>query len=240
MGGLNCVLKSDSIAFFQMTPADQLHRALGENEKHLIDFQNRADDISRNIRGWSNRSHYWFFKSWMDAFPDAKSVLIVGVYLGRDISFMCDAAGSRPLQITGIDKFNAEPCDDWPQEKRHMTWEEAFNCPPPDMQTASKNISAYQRSNHEVRLIKADDKDWLEGANGAFDLIFLDSSHEFASINRQIRASHKLCHPFTIVSGDDYQNVQPGWGVEDAVKQSFKNHYHLDYRIWFTDAKEYL
>jgi hypothetical protein len=223
-----------------MTNADKLHRALGANENQLPEFQRRADAISQNIRGWSNRSHYWFFKSWLDAFPEAKSVLIVGVYLGRDISFMLDAAGDRPLNITGVDKFNAEPCDDWPKEKLGMTWEEAFNCPPPDMNKAFKNIGPHRKQCHNIGLVMADDKIWLEGATGTYDLIFLDASHEYESISRQIRAVHKLCHPFTIVSGDDYANVMPGWGVENAVKDAFKFHHHIENRIWFAGAEDYL
>lgn len=220
-----------------MTNADKLHRALGANLEHYPEYGKRADEISSRICGWSNASHYLFFKSWMDAFPEARNVLIVGVYLGRDISFMLDAAGERPLNVTGVDKFNAEPCDDWPKEKLGMTWEEAFNCPPPDRDKAYANIGA--APHHKVTLIKADSKDWLASANGAYDLIFLDGSHEYASISREIRDSHKLCHPFTIISGDDYANVQPGWGVEDAVKDAFKFHHHIDYRIWFAGSEDY-
>jgi hypothetical protein len=223
-----------------MSNADKLLKAFNENLSLLTQYHTKADAINVKIRGWSNVSHYLFFKAWMDAFPEAKSILIVGVYLGRDISYMCDAAGNRPLSITGVDKFNSEPCDDWPAEKRGMTWEEAFNCPPPDIEAARKNISEYQRGTHTVNLVKADDKDWLESASGAYDHIFLDASHEYASVSRQIRAVHKLCHPNTIVSGDDYANVQPGWGVEDAVKQAFKFHHHIDYRIWFAGAEDYL
>lgn len=222
-----------------MTNADKLQAAIQANLPNLPEYQKRADAISGRIRGWSNANHYLFFKSWLDAFPEAKSFLIVGVYLGRDISFLLDAAGERPLNVTGVDKFNALPCDDWPPEKRHMTWEQAFNCPPPDMETAAKNINA-KLPHHSVNLIKADDKDWLEGATGAYDLCFYDSSHDGDSVRRQIRQGHKLCHPGTIVAGDDYANVQKEWAVEDAVKEAFKYHYHIEYRIWFTDAMAYL
>lgn len=223
-----------------MTNADKLQAAIQANLPNFPEFQNRAQYISGKIRGWSNANHYLFFKSWLDAFPEVKSFLIVGVYLGRDISFLLDAAGNRPLEITGVDKFNALSCDDWPEEKRGLTWEQAFNCPPPDISKASKNTSEFQRATHQLRLIQADDKQWLESANGAYDMIFLDASHEHASVARQIRAVHKLCHPHTIVSGDDYANVMPTWGVETAVKESFKGHYHLDFRIWFADAEDYI
>ena len=223
-----------------MTNADKVLTSFNGNLDRLPEYRGKVDAINQRIRGWSNVNHYFFFKSWMDAFPEARTVLIVGVYLGRDISYMLDAAGERPLAVTGVDKFNAEPCDDWPKEKLHMTWEEAFGCPPPDKDAALENIKPSMRTLHSVYLVKADDKDWLEAASGAYDLIFLDASHEHASVARQIRAVHKLCHPFTIVSGDDYANVQPGWGVEDAVKQAFKTHHHIDNRIWFAGAEDYL
>lgn len=221
-----------------MTNADKLAAALAVNETRLPEFRQRADAINQRIRGWSNANHYWFFKSWLDAFPEAKSVLIVGVYLGRDISYLLDAAGDRALTVTGIDKFNAEPCDDWPAEKRGMTWEQAFNCPPPDIEKARANIGA--AAHHSVTLIKSDDNDWLESATGPFDICYLDSSHEYATVSRQTRAVHKLCHPGTIVSGDDYSPAQPGWGVDTAVKDAFKSHQHIDYRIWFAGAEDYL
>ncbi len=241
-----------------MTDADKLQATILANTANLPEYLKRIGPINERIRGWSNVNHYLFFKSFIDAFPEAKSILIVGVYLGRDIAYMLDAAGERPLNITGVDKFNAEPCDDWPQEKRGMTWEEAFNCPPPDIEAAAKNIGLEsgsigistdplgfyevngRKGNHSIRLIKADDKDWLESATGVWDLHFWDASHDGPTVQRQLRGGHKLCHPHTIISGDDYQNVQPGWGVTEAVTQAFKSHFHLDYRIWFAGAEDYL
>ncbi len=221
-----------------MTDADKLQATILANAANLPEYLKRIGPINERIRGWSNVNHYLFFKSFLDAFPEAKSILIVGVYLGRDIAYMLDAAGERSLNITGVDKFNAEPCDDWPKEKLGMTWEEAFNCPPPSITEAYKNLPFHGTQN--VTLHKADSRDWLESASGAYDLIFIDASHEYASVSREIRAVHKLCHPHTIISGDDYQNVQPGWGVTEAVTEAFKSHYHLDYRIWFAGAEDYL
>ncbi len=220
-----------------MTTADKLQQTLLSNRDKVPSYLERINPINARIRGWSKVSHYLFFKSFLEAFPEAKNILIVGVYLGRDISYMLDAAGDRPLNITGVDKFNAEPCDDWPAEKRHMTWEEAFNCPPPDIETASKNINVQLPS--RLFLYQMDDAKYLEDGGKPFDLIFLDASHEYASISRQIRACHKLCHPTTVISGDDYANVQPGWGVTEAVTEAFKFHYHIDHRIWFAGAEDY-
>ena len=221
------------------TNTQKITDAIESNEARLDEWIERTAAIAARVPGWSRHFHYLFFKSVFDALPAAQTVLILGVYMGRDITLMFDAVGKhRSLMVVGVDKFNALPCDDWPEEKRGMTWEQAFFCPPPDIDAAAANIGA--KPPHSVQLIKANDKEWLEGATGAFDLIFLDASHEYASINRQIRACHKLCHPFTVVSGDDYANVQPGWGVEDAVKQAFKTHQHIDNRIWFAGAEDYL
>lgn len=221
-----------------MSPTEKLTTALAANEPHLHQYNVSALAISQRVGGWSKQYHYYFFKSFLDAFPEARSVLIVGVYLGRDISFILDAAGERHLTVTGIDKFNAEPCDDWPEEKRSMTWEQAFNCPPPDIEVAYGNIGA--NGNHAVHLVKANDKDWLESANGAFDLIYLDTAHDKATVQRQIRQVHKLCHPFTIIAGDDYENIMPTWGVKEAVAESFRSHQVLADTIWFAGAEGYL
>lgn len=221
-----------------MNNSDRLLAVLEANAKDYPRHLERARHIGETIPGWSKGFHYYFFRSWLDAFPEAKSVLMLGVYLGRDCALLLDAAGEREIRFTGVDKFNAEPCDDWPKEKRQMTWQDAFNCEPPSIDKARANINA--KPPHTVTLIQANDSIWLEGVQGAFDLIYLDTAHDKATVQRQIRQVHKLCHPHTIVAGDDYNNGESHWGVKEAVTESFKNHYHIADTIWFAGAEDYL
>lgn len=239
-----------------MTPTQKLSAAITANEQFLESYKERAHLIGRRVPGWSRHFHYLFFKSWLDAFPEAKTVLILGVYLGRDISFMLDAAkgssnvrewkqdGSsrllpakgRALQVVGVDKFNAQPCDDWPEEKRGMTWEQAFNCQPPDAKKALENINPQEP--HQVRLIEADDAVWLPVVQGQFDLCYIDTSHDFATVARQIKQVRPLCHANTIIAGDDYANGEAYWQVRQAVSEGFKSHQVLAGMIWFAGAED--
>lgn len=221
-----------------MNTAAKLAEALSANEPRMDDWIARSSEVGRRIPGWSRHLHYLFFKSWLDAFPEAQSVLMLGVYMGRDISFLLDAAPGRRLQVVGVDKFADTPCADWPEEKRGMSWTTAGFGAPPNAKTALENIAP--RDEHAVRLIEADDAVWLEQVQGAFDLIFVDTSHDKATVLRQIRQIHKLCHPFTIVAGDDYNNGPATWGVKEAVTESFKRHHALGETIWFAGARDFL
>ena len=193
--------------------------------------------IMERVPGWSRGHHFLFFKAVMHAMPELRSILILGVYMGRDICFMLEAAKFRPLQVVGVDKFNAEPCDDWPVEKRGMTWEEAFHCLPPSLELAAKNINALPP--HDVSLIKADDADFLPGVTRSFDMIYVDTSHDKATCLRQFAQVKKLCHPNTIIAGDDYENLEATWGVKDAVAEAFTTHQVLADTIWFAGAGDY-
>jgi hypothetical protein len=219
------------------TPTQKLSAAIADNESRLDEYIERASTIGQRAPGWSRHFHYLFFKSWLDAFPEAKTVLILGVYLGRDISFMLDAAKGRELQVVGVDKFNAQPCDDWPEEKRGMTWEQAFNCAPPDAKKAMENINAQHP--HVVRLIEADDAAWLPLVQGRFDLAYIDTSHDFATVARQIKQVRPLCHANTIIAGDDYNDAEKTWGVRQAVSDGFKSHQVLAGMIWFAGAEDF-
>jgi hypothetical protein len=207
--------------------------ALSNDPTYAPQWQKIAD----RVPGWSRGNHYLFFKAVMQAMPELKSILILGVYLGRDICFMLDAAGNRPLQVVGVDKFNADPCDDWPAEKRGMTWQEAFHCEPPNITNAINNINA--QPPHDVLLVESDDAAWLPTATGSYDLIYVDTSHDKATCLRQFAQVKKLCHPGTIIAGDDYENLEPTWGVKDAVAEAFRSHQVLANTIWWAGVDDY-
>ncbi len=191
--------------------------------------------IATRIPGWSGHLHLAFFKSIFAAFP-IERVLIVGVYLGRDITLML-AGSNRPMQIVGVDKFSDTPCDDWPEEKRGMTWQQAGFGEAPSLEKAAANINA--QPPHAVRLIQSNDADWLPMVEGQFDLIYLDTAHDKATVVRQLQQIRKLCHPGTIIAGDDYENILPTWGVKDAVTECFTEHAFMpSASIWYARARD--
>jgi len=195
--------------------------------------------ISNRIPGWSSNLHYLFFKSVLEACPEVKSILMLGVYLGRDIAMICDAAPNRPLQIVGVDKFKDEPCLDWAVDLKTKSWTEAGFGPPPDAKKAYENINA--QPPHAVRLIETDSETFLSNVRGKFDLAYVDTSHEEGTVRRELELIRPLCHEGTTICGDDYVNEgKAWWGVDKAVKKTFKNHQVALNMIWYAGAEDYL
>ena len=199
----------------------------------------RVKHIASTVPGWSGFNHYLFFKS-VFAACDFKTVLMLGVYKGRDISFICDGAKDRELQIVGVDKFSDTPCADWPEDKKVMSWTEAGFPPSPTFDEAKANIERHASPKHQFRLIVSDDAPWLEAVQGSFDFIYVDTSHDRETVKRQLAQLKKLCAPHTVIAGDDYENIQPTWGVKEAVTYAFKTHHVLADCIWWANAEDML
>lgn len=219
-----------------MTNADKILTAINAYSVKFHEIDADHLKLAGRIPGWSSSYHRLFFKSVFDAVPEIKTVLILGVYLGRDIATMLDVA-KQPLQVVGVDKFADTPCDDWPEDKRNLTWEAAGFGKAPNAEQALTNINP--QPPHAVRLIEADDAVWLPNVQGRFDLIYVDTSHDKATVQRQLQQVRKLAKPATIIAGDDYENITPTWGVQDAVAEAFQRHHVLARTIWFADAEAY-
>lgn len=218
-----------------MDPASAIaaELALLGNDAHEI--HRRISPINARVPGWSGAYHWMFFKALLTARPKLKTVLMLGVYMGRDITYLLDAAGpQRALQVVGVDKFSDTPCGDWPEEKRGLSWGAAGFGEPPDAKKALDNINPQEP--HAVRLIEGDDALWLDSVGGSFDLLYLDTAHDRATVERQLRQVKLLCHSETVVAGDDYANIVPTWGVKDAVTAGFRTHQVLAETIWFANA----
>ena len=109
---------------------------------------------------------------------------------------------------------------------------------PPNAKAALDNINPSPP--HHVRLIEADDALWLPLVENKFDFIYVDTSHDYETVARQIKQVRKLCHENTVIAGDDYNDVEPTWGVQKAVREGFKSHKVLAEIIWFAGAEDYL
>jgi len=101
----------------------------------------RADAICAAVPGFTDKRHYAFFKHLLASGPIEK-LLILGVYAGRDVAFALDAARAlgRALHVIGVDKFSDEYCDDWPEERRSLSWQQAGFGPAPSLEAAKTNL----------------------------------------------------------------------------------------------------
>ena len=112
--------------------------------------------------------------------------------------------------------------------------------PQPDPNEILNFIKRMKSNNNEIIIIKSDDTRYLNfliKKKEKFDLIYIDTSHDFKTVFRQIKQSKKIISKNGIISGDDYSD-HGTWGVKKAVASSFKCHYVFEDRIWYTPFTE--
>ncbi len=218
-----------------MTPLEQLADPFLESgpPKAIMSTKDnyRCNEIIASVRGWSDAKHYAFFMALLRV--PIKSLLMLGIYQGRDIAFLVDILKAhypdRKLRITGVDRFEAAPCADWPEQSRNQTWEEFIQFPPPDFDKAKANTLSPL-----VEIIKDDDEQFLQETSEVYDCIYFDTAHDKKTVLRQLEQAKSISHPDTILCGDDYQE-RPNWGVIEAVKESFSNWHVFANHIWVSD-----
>lgn len=188
----------------------------------------RCEIITNRIGGWSDGRQYAFFRALLEL--PIKSLLVLGVYHGRDIAFILDILGqyhpSREIRIVGVDRFSPDPCADWPQVKEVRTWEKEIGVPPPNLEIATKNTS-----DPRVRLVQTDDFAFLESTEKKFDAVYLDTAHDFNTVVRQLRQVPRVCEGDAIICGDDFADHYT-WGVKSAVGQKFTTYTVFAEWIW--------
>jgi hypothetical protein len=192
----------------------------------------RVARISAVVKGYSAERHYAFFKQLLTR-TDVHRLLMLGVYFGRDIAFLLDIASrlKKPLAITGVDKFSNDFCEDWPQDKRTLDWESAGFGDAPTLQQASANIARFGAA----RVIKERDEVFLANCPDKFDAIYLDTSHDYETVCRQIRQCVPLLAADGLLMGDDYSD-QGTWGVKRALMDMVPGHKLFANWIWIADA----
>lgn len=182
----------------------------------------------QDIPGWSGSLHYLFFEACIRFLPDNPSILMCGVYHGRDLFLLAAAAKflKKPVRLTGVDLFSNEPCADWTEaQKKIGSWELNGFGLPPSMEAAKRNCP-------EAEIIKTDSYEFMVGHSlddvERFNLVYLDTSHDYESIMEEIVAAKSIGQ---LISGDDYTG-QPHWGVKRAVDEAFSSRAVFGDCIW--------
>lgn len=208
------------------------------------DDMDRVATINATVLGYSGPVHYAFFKSLLEEHPQLKVMLVLGVYHGRDICYICDILRryhpNREMIVTGVDKFSDTPCDDWPEEKNGMGWKEAGFGEPPSYEKALANISRFKGS-VKLFLISVSDSTFLCSVGQPInDFVYIDTSHDYACVSRQLKQVKRVCvGGETILAGDDYSDVSNAggsWGVKSAVADGLTAHEVFGEWIWISRA----
>jgi hypothetical protein len=195
------------------------------------DDARRMEQIRQAVPGYSEKAHYAFFKQLLSCASIGR-LLILGVYMGRDIAYLLDIARGlgRPLHVVGVDKFSDDCCEDWPQDRRPLNWQQAGFGTPPSLEAAKANLAGLGFAD-SVTLHKARDEVFLTSCSERFDAIYIDTSHDYTTVARQIRQIAGLLTEDGLLCGDDYSD-QGTWGVKRAVNEFIPGHLIFANWIW--------
>jgi hypothetical protein len=191
----------------------------------------RMEQIRQAVPGYSEKAHYAFFKQLLSCAP-INRLLILGVYMGRDIAYILDIARGlgRAVHVVGVDKFSDDCCEDWPQDRRPLNWQQAGFGTPPSFDAAKANLARLGFAD-SVTLHKERDEIFLASCAERFDAIYIDTSHDYTTVARQIRQTVGLLTEDGLLCGDDYSD-HGTWGVKRAVTEFIPGHLIFANWIW--------
>ncbi len=204
--------------------------------RHLL----TRPEINSICIGYSTELQWEFFRlvlshSWI------KKIAILGVYYARDVAYMSAIMNqfNRPdYLIVGVDKFEDSFCEDWPEEKRTLSWQEAGYGPAPELEKSRYNLA--QLGLHKnVFLTPKRDADFLKTTQQVFDFIYIDTSHDYHSVKELIKLSYPKLSDRGFIGGDDYSDSET-WGVASAVKDSFHKHDLYFNWLWLAQKQDFV
>jgi len=186
--------------------------------------------LRRQIPGWSRAEHAIFFRCALAALAPRARVLVCGIYHGLDLALLEWAAEETgcELDLYGVDLFSDGPCDDWtPEQRARGSWQANGFGDPPSMEAAQRNAPG-------ANLTRMNSYVFMLNSPLLFDMVYLDTSHDEATVEREIQAARKILAPGGIICGDDYYEPNTQWGVHAAVQRLLPHHAVLANRIWIS------
>lgn len=197
--------------------------------------ENKINQINDRIIGYSSKSNWHFFDIVL-ANPDIKNICIFGVYHGRDIAYLSSILSKHNKEgfITGVDKFKDEFGEDWPEEKRSKSWEDAGYGKPPAIETTRNNLQQYPN----IELIQDTAQHYLQVTPKKFDMIYIDVAHDYKTTKEVIALSIPKLTEVGVICGDDYQDDH-SCKVKTAVYHSFKSHQVHHNWFWLSNKQEF-
>ncbi len=203
----------------------------------LDPFQGKIND---QCPGFTGDAHWLWQERTFTAVPSIRDVCMLGVYYGRDTAYaatLLERLRGEDFHVTAVDLFSDAPCEDWPEEKRGMTWEEAGFGPAPTLETTQANLCALGLDTH-VTLVKSPAEEFLRTTDQEFDFIFIDTSHDYETTKRTMQLALKRLRPLGLLAGDDFSDKDT-WGVRKAVTELCPNVRTFMTWIWYAAGAEF-
>jgi predicted O-methyltransferase YrrM len=160
------------------------------------------------IKGWSSETDQGALLKKILEILNKEEIVIaeIGVYMGR-----CTAMWNVELINQNI-KYKYYAIDHFEGSSEH-----------------NKNIDYYGETKKNIEIIKENvnlikNDSLSESKNypdGFFDVVYIDASHDYESVKKDIETWYSKVKSGGIICGDDYTD---GWpGVKKAVNEVFKN-----------------
>jgi hypothetical protein len=212
--------------------------------RRLLSGMNAADRSSKSrvdecCPGYSGDIHWLFFKKLLRN-RNIKNICVLGVYFGRDIGYLAEilrSTGKSDWKITGVDKFEDNAGADWPEEKRHLNWEEAGYGQAPTLEGARACL-AKAGFTEAVVLVKDTAEHFLQENRGSFDFIYVDIAHDYKSTQDAVRLAINSLADGGVIAGDDFSD-EGTWGVARAVREAFSGFELHGKWIWQASKRDY-
>lgn len=167
------------------------------------------DHFYKNIPGWSHESTQGeLLKYMLSHYPTDYFLKIgeLGVYLGR-----CTALWNVEL-INSKRKYEYHGLDSFKGSVEHINLNIV-----PDLEQAQINLNPVL---DKINLIEGDSLDVVSNFDDEyFDIVYIDMSHDYESVKKDIQAWQPKVKKGGFLSGDDYHVTWPG--VMKAVTEVF-------------------
>lgn len=174
------------------------------------------------VQGWSEDIIAWY-SAIVPNMPAAACVVELGVYHGRSTLFMAEslwAAGNHDARVYAVDTWGRNGPTKW-------NWTSS------DYDTFVGHLNATGDAGLLVDVCPFDSGEFAEKfADSQCDLVFLDASHEYEDVRRDIQAWLPKVKPGGMLAGHDYGGDHPGVvrAVDEAMIGRTVGHFHS---VWW-------
>lgn len=152
-------------------------------------------------------------------------IVEIGSYLGRSTRALAD---NTPGWVLAVDDWkgprDAQHDKDLFKKFNENMMDECYD----ESFVPSENVRTLQCDHESV------EPSQIEGNTNGFDMIFLDGSHEYEDVKRDIGKWLPFLEKGGLICGHDFSDEYPS--VQQAVKESFSSFAAFD-TIWFKDFK---
>jgi cephalosporin hydroxylase len=169
----------------------------------------------KETKGWFSEEDALEYNKLIERIPVRGTLIEVGSFAGKSLLSIADTLNTKDIKVIAIDIW-----DKWPE------------CPP-GMDTSIEEFRANTKCIKNLETLKMTSKEAsiiLNNRGMKADGIFLDATHTYEGILKDINIWTPLVCPTGWIAGHDFH---PSWaGVPKAVTEKFGSNYTVHGTVW--------